>query len=198
MRARRGMTPPRVPLRTRSTGGTPEPGDLRAQVEQQKALIATLNQSVEGWQARVQMQAKKIAQLAALVEDAPEPAGVTARYEQAIATPDRAAKDAEAKERRERIEEKRQRREAAEKLEAEKEERRIQEERRRREEERERRRREREEEREREKQREERAAAEREKQRDAERQEREAKREAERREREAKAVSYTHLRAHET
>lgn len=186
MRARRGMTPPRVPLRTRSTGGTPEPGDLRAQVEQQKALIATLNQSVEGWQARVQMQAKKIAQLAALVEDAPEPAGVTARYEQAIATPDRAAKDAEAKERRERIEEKRQRREAAEKLEAEKEERRIQEERRRREEERERRRREREEEREREKQREERAAAEREKQRDAERQEREAKREAERREREAK------------
>ena len=201
MRARRGMTPPRVPLRTRSTGGTPEPGDLRAQVEQQKALIATLNQSVEGWQARVQMQAKKIAQLAAMVEDAPEPTSVAARYEQAIATPDRAAryeqaaatperaaKEAEAKERRERIEEKRQRREAAEKRDAENEERRIQDERRRREEERERRRREREEEREREAQRkEERERETRRKERAAaERQEREAKREAERQERDAK------------
>ena len=74
MRARKDMTPPRVPLRTRSTGVSPEPtqsGDvaaLRAQIAQQQALITTLNQSVDGWQTRVQMQARKIAQLAAMVE----------------------------------------------------------------------------------------------------------------------------------
>ncbi|WFC94762.1 hypothetical protein MBRA1_001396 [Malassezia brasiliensis] len=74
MRARKDMTPPRVPLRTRSTGASPEPARpddvaaLKAQIAQQQALITTLNQSVDGWQTRVQMQAHKIAQLAAMVE----------------------------------------------------------------------------------------------------------------------------------
>ncbi|WFD43535.1 hypothetical protein MPSI1_002197 [Malassezia psittaci] len=73
MRARRNITPPRVPLRTRSTGASPEPRvneveKLRAQIAEQTTLIASLNQSVESWQSRVQMQAQKIAQLAAMVE----------------------------------------------------------------------------------------------------------------------------------
>jgi len=73
MQARGGMTPPCVPLRSRSTGGSPRPGAsdnvevLQRQVEQQQALIASLAQSVLGWEARVKQQASLIAKLAELV-----------------------------------------------------------------------------------------------------------------------------------
>ncbi|WFC99448.1 hypothetical protein MYAM1_002192 [Malassezia yamatoensis] len=78
MRARKNVTPPRVPLRTRSTGASPElrvneVEKLRAQIAEQTTLIASLNQSVESWQSRVQMQAQKIAQLAAMVEGEDKP-----------------------------------------------------------------------------------------------------------------------------
>lgn len=73
MQARGGMTPPCVPLRSRSTGGNPGPGGsddveaLQSQVEQQQALIASLTKSVLGWEARVKQQASLIAKLADLV-----------------------------------------------------------------------------------------------------------------------------------
>ncbi|WFD33114.1 hypothetical protein MSPP1_004171 [Malassezia sp. CBS 17886] len=73
MHARGGMTPPCVPLRSRSHGGSPQPESsdaaaLLAQIEHQKVLIATLNASVASWQERVQMQSRMIGTLVALVE----------------------------------------------------------------------------------------------------------------------------------
>lgn len=74
MQARGGMAPPCVPLRSRSTGGSPGRGAthqdvLQRQVEHQQAVIASLTQSVLGWEARVKQQAALIAKLAELVSN---------------------------------------------------------------------------------------------------------------------------------
>lgn len=75
MEARSGMTPPRVPLRSRSQGGSPvltpvdEVHSLRRELAEQKALVSTLNACVHGWEARVRQQATMIAKLASLVVD---------------------------------------------------------------------------------------------------------------------------------
>ncbi|WFD20633.1 hypothetical protein MCAP1_002882 [Malassezia caprae] len=87
MQARGGMTPPCVPLRSRSTGGSPRPGDsdhveaLQRQVEQQQAVIASLTKSVLGWETRVKQQASLIAKLAELVS------GDTDEGEETLAPP---------------------------------------------------------------------------------------------------------------
>ncbi|PKI82772.1 hypothetical protein MVES1_003601 [Malassezia vespertilionis] len=71
MHARNGVTPPRVPLRGRSDTTTPEPASHEAlldKISAQETIIATLNHSVDAWQARLQSQARMITRLAALVE----------------------------------------------------------------------------------------------------------------------------------
>lgn len=73
MQARGNRTPPCVPLRSRSTGGSPRAAGsahveaLQRQIEQQQAVIASLTKSVLGWEARVKQQASLIAKLAELV-----------------------------------------------------------------------------------------------------------------------------------
>ena len=69
------MTPPCVPIRSRSQGGSPVGGtaervsSLQRELAEQKALVSTLSACVQSWQSRVKQQADMISRLAALVVD---------------------------------------------------------------------------------------------------------------------------------
>ena len=75
MESRSGMTPPCVPIRSRSQGGSPVGGtaesvsSLQRELAEQKALVSTLSACVQSWQSRVKQQADMISRLAALVVD---------------------------------------------------------------------------------------------------------------------------------
>lgn len=75
MESRSGMSPPCVPIRSRSQGGSPVGGtaekvsSLQRELAEQKALVSTLSACVQSWQLRVKQQADMISRLAALVVD---------------------------------------------------------------------------------------------------------------------------------